>query len=308
MRGLAQQANPTRLPRIGLLPGSEPSLTAAFKDELARLGYFDGDNIILETRISRPNTSDLIYQAAELAHLDLELIVAAALPVALEVRTNNSNVPMVIATCPGMISNGFATSLEHPGGNVTGMDELPPGVTAKRLMLLKTAAPGVTRVGLLSTTPGHGGHEAQLADAQQAAPALGVIVNPYRVSSRNELMPALTAMLHDHVDGLATFQGALALFNRKMIIDFAAEHRLPAIYQATLFAESGGLMTWAPDLEEQFRVAARNVDKILRGAKPGDIPIQYPARYYLTINIRAAQKIGLTLPAELIGHADRIIS
>ena len=157
--------------RIGFLTGEGP-FDAAFRDELRRLGYIDGENLVLEARVFRGNTlSDVAAQTAELAHMDLELIVAVALLVALEVRKANPAMPMVIATCPGMISNGFATSLGHPGGNVTGIDELPPGVTAKRLTLLKTAAPHVSRIALLSTTPGRGGHEAQVADAATNEPA-----------------------------------------------------------------------------------------------------------------------------------------
>jgi putative ABC transport system substrate-binding protein len=298
LRALAQQTTPVKLPRIGFLSTPEPTLNAAFTDELTKLGYVDGKNIIIETRTN----------AAELARMDIELIVVAALQSALLARQANPSMPMVIGTVPGMVSNGFAGSLEHPGGNVTGMDELPPGVTAKRLNLLKMAAPNVTRIGLLSTTPGTGGHETQLADAQQTAAALGITVKPYRVSSLDQLQPALAAMRDDRMNGLATFQGALALLNRKMIIAFAAENRLPAVYQATLFAETGGLMAWAPDLEEQFRVAARNVDKILKGAKPGDIPIEYPARYFLTINAGTARKLGLTLAPALIAQADRVLS
>jgi ABC-type uncharacterized transport system substrate-binding protein len=299
MHALAQQsAPPVKLPRIGVFIGTVPTLNAAFNGELTKLGYVDGKNITIETA----KTAD------ELARMNIELIVAASLPVALAVRQANPAMPMVIATVPGMVGNGFAASLDHPGGNVTGMDELPPGVTAKRLSLLRMAAPSVTRIGLLSTTPGTGGHEIQLADAQQTAATLGVTVKPYRVTSLEQLQPALAAMRYDQMNGLATFQGALALLNRKMIIDFAAENRLPAVYQATLFAESGGLMAWAPDLEEQFRIAARNVDKILKGTKPGDIPIQYPARYYLTINARTGQNLGLTLPEALIAQADRIVS
>jgi putative ABC transport system substrate-binding protein len=293
--------------RIGFLTGNQPSLIAAFKDELARRGYVDGENVIVETRISRPNSSDLAAQTAELTNMGLELIVAVALPQALEVRKANPAMPMVIATCPGMVSNGFAASLEHPGGNVTGMDELPPGVTAKRLILLKTAAPSVSRIGLLSTTPGRGGHEVQLADAEQAAAALAVSVKSYRVASFRELEPALVAMIDDGMNGLMNFQGGLSVVNRKLIVDFAAKHSLPAIYQATLFADAGGLMTWAPDLEEQLRVAARLVDQILKGAKPGDLPIQYPSRYYLTINTGAASGLGLTLPSVLLSQADRVL-
>ncbi len=302
-------ARPARIRRIGFLIGAgfDPQI-AAFKSELRRLGYVEGENIVVETRLSRPNSADLPVQAAELAAMDLELIVAAALPSALAVRAVSSAMPMVIGTCPGMVSNGFAQSLEHPGGNVTGMDELPPGLTGKRLTLLKTAAPGVSRVALLSTTPGRGGHERQLADAYTIAATLGISVKPYRATSLSELQSALAAIATDGMDGLASFQGALSLNNRKLIVDFAAEHRLPAVYQATLFAEAGGLMAWAPDLVQQFRIAARYVDQILRGANPGDLPIRHPARYYLTINAGAAKAMNLVLPQALLNEADRLVA
>jgi putative ABC transport system substrate-binding protein len=304
----AHQTRPPRVRRIGFLIGAGyPPLVAALKDELRSLGYVEGENIVIEMRLSRPNTSDMAAQAAELAQMDLELIVAAALPFALELRMANPAMPMVIATCPGMISNGFARSLEHPGGNVTGMDELPPGVTTKRLTLLKTAAPKVSRVALLSTTPGRGGHEIQLADAEQAATTLGISVKPYRAASLGELQNALATIVNDGMDGLLNFQGGLSLANRQLIVDFAAKHRLPAIYQATLFAEAGGLMSWAPNLENQYRMAAHYVERILGGADPGDLPIAFPPNYYLTINTGAARGLDLTLPAVLLAQAERVL-
>jgi putative tryptophan/tyrosine transport system substrate-binding protein len=304
---VAQQVRPHRVRRIGFLSGAVPTLIKAFEDELRTLGYVDGHNLIIERRISRPNSSDLAVQAAELAGMDLELILAAALPQALEIRKNNPAMPMVIATCPGMVSNGFAKTLNRPGGHYTGMDELPPGVTAKRLRLLKTAAPSVSRVALLSTTPGTGGHEAQLADAVKTAKSLRLLVKPYRASSLNELETALAAIVDDGMDGLANFQGGLSLANRQLIVDFAAKNRLPAIYQAMFFVEAGGLMAWAPNQEEQYRQAARYINLILKGAKPGDLPVHYPSRYYLTINKSAAQRISLVLPPKLIGQADRVL-
>jgi putative ABC transport system substrate-binding protein len=288
---LAQQAESLGRKRIGFLTGTEASLVEAFNDELSKLGYKEGRDLTIEIRISRPNTSDMVSQAAELAHLDLAVVVAAALPQALELRKANPVMPMVIATCPGMVSNGFASTLEHPGGHVTGMDELPPGVTAKRLRLLKTAAPTASRIALLSTTPGRGGHETQLADAAQAASELGVIIKPYRAASLNELESALAALVNDRMNGLLNFQGGLSLLNRQLIVDFAATHNLPAIYQATLFAAAGGLMAWAPDLAEQFRVAARYVDQILKGANPGNLPVRYPSQYFLTINGGAVKRV-----------------
>ena len=242
-----------------------------------------------------------------MATSDLELVVAAALPQALEIRKANPAMPMVIATCPGMISNGFAKSLDHPGGNVTGMDELPPGVTAKRLTLLKTAAPAVSRVALLSTTPGAAAMKRSLPRPSRAASSLGLSVKAYRVASFAELSPALAAIASDGMNGLANFQGGLSLANRKVIVDFAAQQNLPAVYQATLFAEAGGLMAWAPNLEDQFRAAAGYVDQILKGARPGDLPIRHPARYFLTVNASAARTIGLIVPPALLAEADRIV-
>lgn len=287
--------------------GYDPNV-AAFKKELRRLGYDEGENLIIETRITQPNSNDLPVMAAELTGIGVDVIVAASLPIALAVRNANPQMPMVVATCPGMVSNGFAQSLEHPGGNVTGMDELPPGLTGKRMQLLKAAAPKGTRIALLSTTPGRGGHEAQMADAVEAARSLGVQVRGYRARTFEELAPALGAIAADGMQGLVNFQGGLSLTNRQMIVDFANEHRLPAIYQATLFAEAGGLMAWAPDLIEQFRIAARFVDQILKGARPGDLPIKHPERYYLTINARTATRIGLELPTALLAQAHRVLT
>lgn len=302
-----QQVQPSRVRRIGFLSGAVPSLITAFEEELDRLGFVHGENLVIEKRISRPNTSDLVAQASELAHMNLDLIVAGALPQALEVRKANPAMPMVIATCPGMVSNGFAKSLKRPGGIYTGMDELPPGVTAKRLRLLKRAAPKVSRVALLSTTPGRGGHEAQLADAEKVARSLRLTVKPYRAASLKELESALAAIVNDGMDGLANFQGGLSLANRQLIVDFATKNQLPAVYQSAFFVESGGLMAWAPNQEEQYRVAARYVDRILRGTNPGDLPVHYPSRYYLIINKSAAQGIGLVLSAALVAQADRVL-
>ncbi|MCW4460130.1 ABC transporter substrate-binding protein [Sphingomonas sp. BT-65] len=304
----AHRVTTKRVPRIGFIMGTGlPAMTEAFHGELRRLGYIEGKNIIVETRLIRPNSTDGATYVAELAHMDLDLIVAPSLPIALGVREENPAMPMVVATAPGMVSNGLARSLEHPGGNVTGMDELPPGLTARRLKRLKEAAPAVSRVALLSTTPGRGGHEIQLADAERAAPGIGVSVKAYVVRSLPELQTALAAMIDDGMDGLLNFQGALSLANRQLITDFAARHRVPAIYQSKLFVEAGGLMSLAPDQDEQFRIAARYADRILRGARPGDLPIRHPARYFLTINAKVANALGLSLSPGLLADADSVV-
>jgi putative ABC transport system substrate-binding protein len=246
-------------------------------------------------------------QAAELAAMDLDLIVASALPHALLVRAANPNVPMVIGTGAGLVCNGFGRTMERPGGNATGMDELPAGLTARRLELLTLAAPRLRRVGLLSTTPARCGHDIQLADALAGAERLGVAVQAYRAATVAEVGQALAAMVRDGQQGFVNFQGGLSLGERQRIVDYAAANRLPAIYQSVLFAEAGGLMTWAPDQNEQLRMAARYADRILRGAAPGDLPILHPDRYFLTLNRQAAQRIGLAFPQPLLDQADRVI-
>ena len=301
---MAQQ----RVPRIGFMGGAEPSLIASFDDEMGKLGHSLGKSVHVELRIGRMYTTDTAAHAAELGGMDLDFVVVAALPQALALRQANPRMPMVIITCPGMVSNGFAESLERPGGIYTGMDELPPGVTRKRLQLLKRAAPSVSRVALLSTTPGRGGHETQLADAERAAQDLGLGVKAYRASSVSEITAALDAIRSDQMNGLVNFQGGLSLANRQMIIDFAAAHRLPAVYQSLFFVQSGGLMAWAPDQRDQYRLAARYVDQVLRGKKPGDIPVQHPVPYHLHLNEKAAAAVGLTLPADLVAEADKVLS
>jgi putative tryptophan/tyrosine transport system substrate-binding protein len=301
---IAQQ----RVPRIGFMSGAEPSLISSFEDEMRTLGYSTGKNIQIEMRIARLNTNDTAIHAAELGAMDLDFVVAAALPQALALRQANPNMPMVIITCPGMVSNGFAATMERPGGIYTGMDELPPGVTRKRLQLLKRAGPSISRVALLSTTPGRGGFETQLADAEQAARDLNVTVKVYRATSLAEIKTALDTMRTDQMHGLLNFQGGLSLANRQVIVDFAAAHRVPAVYQSLFFVEAGGLMAWAPDQRDQYRIAARMADQILKGKKPGDIPVQHPEPYRLHLNKKAATAIGVTLPADLIAEADSVLS
>jgi putative ABC transport system substrate-binding protein len=300
----ASRAQSPRVRRVGLSLGEDPEGGgAAFRETLRALGYVEGQNLVIKTSSVAGSGS-----AADLARMDVELVVVQALPYALTARAANPAMPLVIVTTPGIVSNGFAKTMEHPGGNATGIDELPPGVTAKRLELLKTAAPAVSKVALLSTTPGRGGHETQLADAQEAATKIGVTVKPFRATSHAELEGALASIAADGMNGLLNFQGGLSYVNRQLIVDFVAKHRIPAIYQAAVFARAGGLMTWAPDLVEQHREAARYVDKILKGASPGDLPIRYPSHYYLSLNNTTARNLGVTFPSALAAQADHILS
>jgi putative ABC transport system substrate-binding protein len=304
---VSSTATPGRVRRIGLVSGDDPEGgVAAFKETLRTMAYVEGENLVVEAHQARRGTSGVDPVAAAVRG-DVELVVVHSLPLALAARAANPAMPLVVVTTPGFVSNGFAETLQRPGGNVTGIDELPPGVTVKRLELLKTAAPSVSRLALLSTTPGRGGHEAQLAEAQGAAARLGVTVKPYRAATLPELEQALARIAAEGMDGLMNFQGALSYVNRQLIVGFAAKHRLPAVYQATMFAVAGGLMTWAPSLVDQFRSAAWYVDQILKGARPGDLPIRYPSRYYLTLNNTAARHLGIAFPPALLSQADRVL-
>ena len=301
--GCVHGPNP-RPARIGFMIGEGyPTFVEAFRSELRRLGYREPENLVLESRVSR-GSGDLQLQARELAALDLDVIVAAALPQALELKALGTSTPVVVATAPGFVANGLAQSLQRPGGNFTGIDELPPGLTAKRLRLLATAAPHVRKVALLSTTPGSVSHGIQLADAEGQASKMGVAVKAYRATSHAELDQALAGIAADGMEGLVNFQGGLSLTNRDLIIDFTKRHRLSAIYQSRLFVESGGLMALSPNQEEQFRLAARYAGRIVRGAKPSNLPILHPSRYYLSVKLSAAAEIGLKLPQPLLRQAD----
>ena len=287
--------------RIGLAFGDDPEGgVAAFREALRQRGYVEGVNLVIEAREGSNG-------ATELAHMNVELVVVHSLPLALATRQANPAKKMVIVTTPGMVINGFAKTLQRPGGTVTGIDELPAGIVGARLELLKAVVPSMTRVALLSTTPGRAAHEAQLADAQQAADRLGVSVKGFLAANRDELEAALAAIAADQVHGLVNFQGALSYINRQLITAWAAQHKVPAIYQATVFAAAGGLMTWAPDLVDQFRAAADYVDQILKGADPGELPIRHPSKYYLTLNKRAAGVLGIAFPPALVAKADRVI-
>jgi putative ABC transport system substrate-binding protein len=310
----ARQA--VRTPRVALLLGDNPAAGAVFATELATLGYVHGRNLELETHVlpGAPAGAEVI---AKVARAELDVLVVAALTIALEVRKVTQTAPLVIVTGPALSCNfglGACPVRIPPDAarprdpHVTGIEELPPGVTAKRLTLLKAAFPSVRRIALLSTTPGTGGHEVQLADAEQAADGLGVEVRAYRAATPPQLQQALEQLVKDGNQGLLNFQGGLSFTQRRLIIDFAAKHRLPAIYQAMAFPESGGLMAWAPDLQDQFRQAAGYVARILDGASAGDLPIRYPSRYYFVVNASTAKTLGARIPPDVLAQADRVLS
>ena len=306
--GRVGAAGTAPMPRIGLLSGAGfPELELAFVDELRKLGLIEDRDFALERRFAHHDTPEVKQMGAQLAQSRVSLVVASSLPLAIAVREANPQMPMIVGTCPGMVSNGFAQSLDKPGGIYTGIDELPPGVTARRLRLLKAAAPEVTRVALLSTTPGHGGHEIQVSDAECAARELGIEVKAYRASSLSGLHASLEAIRADGMNGLQNFQGVLSLINRQLIVDLAQKYRVPAVYPIRVFATDGGLMVYGIDIVDQFQRAASYVDRILRGERAGDLPVQMPTKFRFVINLKTARAIGITVPPMLLAGADEVI-
>lgn len=289
-----------------MLRARYPEFVAAFTDELARLGHVDGRTVIIEKRLAKDDLSDVPAQALELTRMNLKVIVVGSSTWANAVMKANPKMPMIIVTSAAMVESGYAKSRERPGGNITGNDELPPGLTGHRMALLKEAAPGVSRIGLLAAAE-DAAYRVQLGDANAAATRLSLTVKPYPAPSPKAIEQALAAMVADGMNGLVNFQSGFSLAHRQFIVDFAARHRLPGIYQATRFVDAGGLMAYSPDQDEQVREAARYADKVLRGARVGDLPIKYPPRYLLTINASAARALGLVLPAALLRKADRIV-
>ena len=270
----AADAADARLPRIGYLSGlGYPELDAGFTDELRKQGLIEGRDLIIERRLARANSDDISMMGKELANSDLVLVVPTALPAALVVREANPRMPMVIGTCPGMVANGFAKSLERPGGIYTGVDELPPGVTARRLQLLKSAAPRITRVALLSTTPGNAAQELQLADAQRAAADLRIEVRPYRATRLDEIAyrPRMRSARIAWTDCRISRAGC-----RSPIVSSSSSSRQRIACRLSTrrgcSSRAGGLMAWAPDQSEQLRIAARMTARILAGTRPGRHP------------------------------------
>jgi putative ABC transport system substrate-binding protein len=300
----AQQANKNA--RIGYLSvgsvSSEASRLKAFRDGLRQLGYVEGQNIAIEYRYGEGNTDRLAALAAELVHLKVDVIVAGGAPVR-AAKSATSTIPIVMTVSTDPVAQGYVQSLAKPGGNVMGLSPMAADLGGKRLELFKETFPKVRRLGVLATAT----NELVFRETQTSAQALGFRIHSHQVQGPQEFEEAFTLMTKDRVDGIFTVASVLLTANRKRIVDFAAKNRLPAIYHNEDFIEAGGLMSYAPSLIDMHRRAAIFVDKILKGTKPADLPVEQPMKFEFVVNLKTAKQIGVTIPPNVLVRADRVI-
>jgi len=306
---LAQSA---KIPRIGYLQavapqnGTSPFLED-FRKGLRELGYVEGTNILLEIRWGEGRLDRMPALAAELVRMKVDVIFAVSSPAVWAAKNATKTIPIVMPTSSDPVGDGLVVSLARPGGNITGMSLMAPELSAKRLQLLKEVFPKQVRPAAVLWNPDYYGMAARFKEIQSAAPAMGMNVRSVEIRDSRELERALEALDRDRPDAMVLLVDPLTLSQRLRIVEYAAEKRLPAIYEVEQFVDAGGLMSYGPNIDEQVRHAAVYVDKILRGAKPGDLPIEQPAKFDLVINLKTAKALGVAIPQSVLVQADRVI-
>ena len=306
----AQQ--PGKIPRIGILSGASSSSTPmfeAFREGLRDHGYVEGQNIVLEFRLARGKLDLFPTLAADLVRLNVDVIVTDggnAAPLA--ARNATQTIPIVMAVSGQPDKAGLIASFARPGGNVTGLTLLAQELAAKRLQLFKEAVPRATRLSVLLTVANSRTSD-YMRLMEAAAPTLGLKLQPVpiEVRSSNDLDSAFQSLVRDHADGFVTIPDVMLWNNRTRIVDFARKNRLPAMFPEREFADVGGLMAYGPNVQANFRRAAAFVDKILKGAKPAELPVEEPTKIELVINLKTAKALGLTIPSALLQRADQVI-
>ena len=304
---LSAQA-PTRLPRVGVLwPGSSPDKwDEAFRQGLHMLGYVEGRNILLEYRWAEGKQERLRGLADELVGLKVDLIVTISAPAILAAKQATTTIPIVFAGTSDPVRTGFAASLAHPGGNLTGLSFMAPDLAGKRLAFIKSLVPASSRIAMLWNASDQG-MAVRVKEAQAAAPALQVTLLSPELRTLADLESTFVALTRDRPDALLIFVDPFTVSHRQRIVDFAATNHLPAIYEDRVFLDSGGLMSYGPSVQDNCRRAASYVDKILKGAKPGDLPIEQPTKFELVINLKTARALGIDIPPNLLALADEVI-
>src|SRR5215510_745412 len=302
----AQQTKKT--PRIGYLVGSSPSADAAryeaFRQSLRELGYVEGKNIVIESRNAEGKSDRFPALVAELVRLKVDVIVTSGADTTRAAKEATTTIPIVFAQDGDPVTNGFVASLARPGGNLTGLSTLSPELNGKRLELLKEIVPKLSRVAILgtSTIPGQARF---LKETEPAAGALRLQLQFLDVLDPKDIETAFRAASKARADGLVVMSGPVLSSHRARVLDLAAESRLPAIHNFPEWAEAGGLMTYGVNLTDLYRRAATYVDKILKGAKPAELPVEQPIKFELVINLKTAKQIGLTIPPNVLARADK---
>ena len=297
--------------RIGYIqvatPDEQEPLTRALVKGLQELGYEEGRNVLLEQRLAFGKQERLPDLAADLVRLNVDVIVTGANPAIAAVKNATTTIPVVMATSRDPVGSGFVASLARPGGNITGLSADPtPEVQSKRLELLKEAVPKASRLALL-WNPQPPGAETYRKIVEDAARAHGMSLQIVAARARSEFESAFAAMARGRAEAVVVLPDPVFFTARALVVPLATKYRLPAVFNAREFVELGGLMSYGPSVADQFRRAAAYVDKIVKGTKPGDIPVEQAARLELAINLKTAQALGLKIPASLRLRADHII-
>jgi putative ABC transport system substrate-binding protein len=303
---LAEAQKPARVQKIGYLTqGSGPSVPyELLRQGLRELGYAEGHNMVIEYRSGkdRPQLAEL---AAELVREKVDVIVAQG-AAGTPAKMASGTVPIVFAFSGDPVEAGFVESLARPGRNMTGMTFLAYELVGKRLELLKEAVPGISRVAVLAN-PGHPGEQRELRETESAARALGTRLKYYQVRTKADFGVAFDAMINENANALLVFPDAFTNSHRKQIAEFAAKHRIPSVFGWKEYVEAGGLMAYGPNRDESYKRIAVYVDKILKGAKPADLPAELPMKFEMLINLKTAKQIGVTIPPNVLARADRVI-
>jgi putative ABC transport system substrate-binding protein len=308
---LAAEAQQTRqVPRIGFLASSsaerDTSRLAAFRQGLRELGYLEGQNIAIDQRYASGRYEDLPKLAAELIRLKVDVLVTEGTPAARAAKTATSTIPVVMGNAGDPVGTGLVSSLARPGGNVTGLSDFSFDLVTKRLELLKMADPAISHVAVL-LNPLNSTNLLELKKLQSAAPALGVTLLAFEVRRADDIDRAYDAMTRQRRGAVLLAGDAIFGLHRERIVALAANHRLPTLYPARHHVDSGGLMSYATNFDDLFHRAATYVDKVLKGAKPADLPIEQPTKFELIINQKTAKALGLKIPPSLLLQADQVI-
>jgi len=306
----AEAQQPTKIPRIGYLGAATlsaiPERVEAFRQGLRELGYVEGKNIVIEYRYAEGKLDRLPALAAELVRLKVDVIVTAGPTITRVAKEATVTIPIVMANDGDPVGNGFVASLARPGGNITGLSTLAPELSGKRLEILKEIVPRLSRLAVLGNSPDPGNGQ-NLKEVELAAKAFGVKLQYLDVLSFKDIEAAFRAASKERTDAVLVLQSAVLVSHRIQLADLAVKSRLPAIYYRSQFVEAGGLMAYSVSSTDLDRRAATYVDKILKGSKPADLPVEQPTKFELIINLNAAKQIGLTIPPSVLARADRVI-
>jgi putative tryptophan/tyrosine transport system substrate-binding protein len=302
----AESQQPTKVRKIGFLnqTGAFSANVEAFRRGMRELGYIEGQNIVIEFR-SGERGARLAEMATELVREKVDIIVAAG-PGTPAARMATETIPIVFMYSGDPIEAGFIDSLARPGRNMTGITWLAFELVGKRLEILKEAVPRVSRVAVLAS-PAHPGEQRELRETQSTARALGITLQYNQVKDTADVGAAFETIIKEKASALLVFPDPVTNGHREQIAEFAVKHRLPSMFGRKELIEAGGLMSYGPSLEEVYRRIPMHVDKILKGAKPADLPTELPTRFEMVINLKTAKEIGLTIPPNLLARADRVI-